>query len=168
MAAPGTTAADGHRRGPGSRLRMWGHRRGLLVGLLVLALLAATAWQLADASSSQSQRRATDAHLAAARAGLAATEHRLGLARTALAAATTQRASAHQALRTEREQLDALARELSGAQATLSAQSVNKGQLGECLGGVEQALNEASVGDVQGAAGSLGAVSASCHAVAGQ
>lgn len=143
-----------------------GHRRRLLLGALgvtfvgavvatvVLMLLAVghdhqqTAHQEAVASHLHQQRRAVEAR------GRVVTSE----------LETTQRlvASLQGTLGRTNASVRAVADQLDTAQADSSANGVDIQNLNVCLAGVQEALNQASVGDDSGAVSSLSSVATSC------
>ncbi len=136
-------------------------RRRLLVvyamGLLVLASVVVAAFQL------HSQWGRTNGSLTTTRAELRRTIQQIATSRAALAKVGHQSTAAGQTLETETARLGADQQQLSAAEANIHNNGVSISDLDTCLSGVEKALNQISLGNTSGAAGTLNGVSASCR-----
>ena len=128
---------------------------------MVLVVLAAG---VAMGASSRAQLHRTDAELTAVRARLHQTVGRARQAESRLAAVTAQATSAAHLLSTETAQLASVQSQLASTEANVFANGVSINNLDTCLSGVEQALNEISLGDQHDAATTLNGVAASCRA----
>jgi len=146
-------------------------RRRRLVLVVVPAVLVGSAVLAAAVRSDlqvRSELRQARSSLSTTRTRLTSTLENLSAVKTSLTATTTQG-------ETLRVALDITAWELAGARANLtttqsSLSNADTGivTLNTCLGGVEKALNQISVGDQSGAVGSISAVAGSCQAAQGQ
>jgi hypothetical protein len=84
-------------------------------------------------------------------------------ARAQLAVDTAQSNQAGHTLSTESAQLAADQAQLAQAQAGVYAQGVSISDLDTCLSGVEESLNQLSLGNESGAATTLSGVAATCQ-----
>lgn len=130
---------------------------GILGGL---ALVGAVVFGVAAHADLDGARGA----LTSGRTTLKRTDALLSSARAKLAAVETQSAEAEQALTGVDGQLAAAQADLARAQADVVDQGVSISALDTCLAGVEQALNQISLGDPSGAAATLQGVGAACQA----
>jgi hypothetical protein len=121
---------------------------------------------LAVGATSRAHLRRTDTQLTAVRARLHRTVGRARVAQAALETVTGQAVSAARVLATETQQLASVQSQLASTEANVFANGVSINDLDSCLAGVEQALNQISLGDQHGAAATLNGVAASCRAAA--
>jgi hypothetical protein len=138
-----------------------GRWRLVLVYGLITAVLAVA---LTVGFGARGRLHGTDAQLMATRARLARTVAAAHRAEAALGVVTAQSNAAAQILGTETSQLASVQAQLATTEANVSAAGVSINNLETCLSGVEQALNEISLGDQHGAASTLNGVAASCRA----
>jgi hypothetical protein len=136
--------------------RRWGY---LVVCLVGVALLSAST---AVAIEAHVQLHRTDGALSSVRARLSQTDTLLIEARAQLAVDTPQSDQAGHSLSTESTQLAADQAQLAQAQAGVYAQGVSISDLDTCLSGVEESLNQLSLGNESGAATTLNGVAATC------
>lgn len=136
----------------------------VLAGVVVLSLLGAG---VASDLAVRSQLRQARASLGVERVRLASTLHELATVQSKLATTSTQRGTLQVALELATWQLSGAKTNLATATTNLSAQQSAITALDTCLGGVERALNQISVGNQSGAVTSLSAVAASCQSVQG-
>lgn len=136
--------------------RRWGFLVACVVGV---ALLSACVVVGVEAHARQHR---TDVALLAVRARLSQTNTLLIQARAQLAVDTTQSDQAGHTLSTESAQLTADQAQLAHAQAGIYAQGVSISDLDTCLSGVEESLNQLSLGNESGAATTLSGVAATC------
>jgi len=116
----------------------------------------------------RSELRHTQSSLAATRSRLAATLHGLSKAQSEVARATSSRGTLQVTLELAMWELSGAQSDLAHANTSLSSQQNDISALDTCLGGVERALNQISVGAQSGAVSSISAVAGSCQAVQGQ
>jgi septal ring factor EnvC (AmiA/AmiB activator) len=126
-----------------------------------VALLAAA---LAAGVGAHAQLDRTNAELTVVRARLHLTVDRAHRAQAGLAAVTAQSTDAARTLATETSQLASVEAQLASTESNVFANGVSINNLNACLSGVEQALNQISLNDQQGAAATLNGVAASCRA----
>jgi hypothetical protein len=128
----------------------------MVVALVVLVLLALSSLEAVHAAE---QQRSTTRSLERARAA----EARTWRVETAHVTATQRQAnSLSRSLEVSESQLYATQSSLIQERDTVFDQGLDITALNTCLGGVEAALNELSVGDDQGAVTSLSQVRGSC------
>ncbi len=139
-----------------------GSRLGWVYAVVVVALVAA----LAVGAASRAHLHRTDTQLTAMRARLHQTVGRAKVAEARLAAVTGQATSAARVLTAETDQLTSVQSQLASTEANVFANGVSISDLDTCLAGVEQALNQISLGDQHGAATTLNGVAASCRGAA--
>jgi hypothetical protein len=149
-------------------------RRVLPVVALLAALALLTTGVVTDlhVRSELGQARSS---LASTRARLSHTRSRLTATLRTLTATTSTLTSVTGERETLRVELSLVAWELSGAESNLataksglSSQQAAIAALGTCLGGVERALNQISVGQQSGAVSSISGVSTSCQSAQSQ
>ena len=135
-------------------------RPGWAYAVVIVALAVA----VAVGATSRAHLHRTDTQLTAVRARLHQTVGRARVAESALGAVTGQATAAARVLATETQQLASVQSQLAATEANVFANGVSINDLDTCLSGVEQALNEISLGDQHGAATTLNGVAASCRA----
>jgi hypothetical protein len=123
--------------------------------------MVAATWVATDATT---QLHRTDAALATEQARVQRTVARVHATEVALHKVSVQSAAAARTLTTESSQLAADESHLTTAEADVTANGVNISDLDACLSGVQQALNEISLGDRPAAEASLDGVAATCRA----
>ncbi len=128
--------------------------------------LAALAVAVPVGVNGRAQLHRTETQLTEVRARLHQTVIRARSAAAALTAVTAQATSAAQVLATETDQLASVQSQLASTEANVFANGVSINGLDTCLSGVEQALNQISLGDQHGAATTLDGVAGSCRAAA--
>jgi hypothetical protein len=136
--------------------RRWGF---LIVCLVGVVLLSAS---IAVGVEAHAQQHRTDAAITATRARLSQSDTLLIEARAQLAVDTAQSDQAGHTLATESAQLATDQAQLANAQAGIYAQGVSISDLDTCLSGVEESLNQLSLGNESGAATTLSGVAATC------
>ncbi len=139
-------------------------RRGLGWTYAVAIVVLAVSVTVGVTSRAHLQR--TDAQLAAVRTRLHQTVRRARTAEAGLTAVTGQATSAADLLASETAQLASVQSQLAATEANVFANGVSINNLDTCLSGVEQALNQISLGDQPDAATTLDGVAASCRAAA--
>jgi len=139
-------------------------RSGIRLGWAYVVVLVALAVAVAVGATSRAQLHRTDTQLTAVRARLHQTVGRARAADTALHAVSAQANGAARLLVTETDQLASVQSQLASTEANVFANGVSINNLDTCLSGVEQALNEISLGDQHDAATTLNGVAASCRA----
>jgi hypothetical protein len=142
---------------PAGGRRRWGFLVVCLVGVVLLSASTAVAVE------AHAQQHRTDAALASVRARLSQMDTLLIEARAQLAVDTAQSNQAGHTLSTESAQLAADQAQLAQAQAGVYAQGVSISDLDTCLSGVEESLNQLSLGNESGAATTLSGVAATCQ-----
>jgi hypothetical protein len=142
---------------PAGGRRRWGFLVVCLVGVVLLSASTAVA------VGAHAQQHRTDAALASVRARLSQMDTLLIEARAQLAVDTAQSNQAGHTLSTESAQLAADQAQLAQAQAGVYAQGVSISDLDTCLSGVEESLNQLSLGNESGAATTLSGVAATCQ-----
>ncbi|HEY5097306.1 MAG TPA: hypothetical protein VII46_04625, partial [Acidimicrobiales bacterium] len=120
----------------------------LAYGLILVVLAVA----LSVAFGARSRLHGTDTQLVATRSRLAGTVARAHRAEAALGVVSAQSAAAGRTLAVETSQLASVQAQLATTEANVSADGVSITNLDTCLSGVEQALNQISIGDQGGAA----------------
>ncbi len=148
----------GNRRGAGRRWSWW---RPALIGAVGLLVLVATV--VVSIGNDHRLVRTNDS-IKATRAELDRTAAEVTAARAHLAAAASQSAAAGTALAAASNQLTQVRAQVASAQAGVRLDGVSISELQTCLSGVDQVLNEISLGDAAGAAAILRQNSASCQA----
>jgi hypothetical protein len=126
-----------------------------------VVLMVAAVWVTADTSA---RLHRADAELAAVRARVQRTVSRIDGTRAALHKVSVQSATAARMLDTESSELATDQSHLSAAEADFTTKGVNISDLTTCLSGVQQALNEISLGDRPDAVTSLDRVGPTCKA----
>ncbi len=139
----------------------WSRWRILVAYGCGIALMVAAGWVAADVTT---QLHRTDATMASVQARVQQTVARVHATQVALHKVSAQSAAAARTLTTETSQLAADESHLSTTEADLTANGVNISDLDACLSGVQQALNEISLGDRSAAEASLDGVAATCRA----
>jgi hypothetical protein len=154
-----TVSYPGDAPRPSKPARTW-LRPGLVyaVGSLVLIAL------IVAAVNGTNRLQRTNDSITATRAELHRTATEVVKARAQLAVSTNQSDAAGRALAAAASQLTQVRAELASAQAGVRLDGVSISELDSCLSGVDQALNQISLGDQAGAAASLGQVAANCKA----
>ena len=143
-------------------------RRTWIVGLVILALVAATVGTLAVDETRTNTRfdrdhaalEATRAQIAVAAGDLASVRHDLDTVNGQVAVDAT-------ALDNDTTKLDGAKTALAHASTDLSLENLAVAGLHTCLGGVEQALNALATGDQNQAVSALEAVAGSCAGAVG-
>ncbi len=168
LGVPRLPAGPGGPKGTGSaprtrsrRGRVHRRRRLAVAYAVAVGLLAAGA---AVAFGARAQLRGTDTQVAAVQGRLQGTLERARRAQADLTLVTAQSTAAAGTLATETSQLAAVETQLASTEANVYANGISIDNLDACLAGVEQALNQISLGDQHGAAVSLDGVAASCRA----
>lgn len=152
--------------GPAHRVRRerttgWRRWRLLTAYGCGVVLLVAAVWVAADTTA---QLHRTDAELATVQARVQQTVARIQVTRVALHKVSVQSAAAARMLGTESSELATDQSHLSAAEADVTTNGVNISDLNTCLSGVQQALNEISLGDRPDAVASLDRVGPTCKA----
>jgi hypothetical protein len=129
----------------------------MVVLMAVSVVAVVVGWQ------AHARLRHTNSSLVAERALVQRTLVSLAEARGSLASVSSQSAAAAATVATEEHQLAGVQTQLANAQANEVSQGVNIADLDQCLAGVEQALNEVSLGNPTGAASTLHAVATDCQ-----
>lgn len=144
----------------GVRARPW--RRWVTLGTAVV-VVAILAWALtAYDLGTRSELRSGDARLALLRHETAVVQGRLAAVRLQLTVAHGRQTAAHQALGTAEAELSATDTRLSTASWVAGLETGEVESLGTCLAGVEESLNQLSIGDTTGALQSLATVHTAC------
>lgn len=153
--------------GPGrSLLRFPSRRWRVATGAAVLALALATGCLLVVSDvQGRTEIRTTDVSLATVDHQLKGVQSELAGVRHRLAAADSGAATVTRSFDAAQSQLATTQKSLSAAEAGLHSQGVNLAALNNCLSGVEQALNEISVGQTSGGLATLRAASSACSAL---
>jgi hypothetical protein len=138
----------------------WPGRTAVTSVVGALILVTAVAASLFD----HDRLQRTDASIATTRADLHRTLTEIAGARNRLAKAAQASGAAANALVTASTQLSAVQAQLTAAQTTIRLDGVNIADLDTCLTGVNQALNEISLGNQSGAAAILHQYEGSCQA----
>jgi hypothetical protein len=125
-----------------------------------VVLMVAAVWVTADTSA---RLHRTDVELAAIRTRVQHTVARIHVTRVALHKVSVQSAAAARMLDTESSALATDQSHLSAAEADVTTNGVNISDLNTCLSGVQQALNEISLGDRPAAVTSLDRVGPTCR-----
>jgi hypothetical protein len=128
------------------------------MGVVVLVVAVAFGVRVHD------QLHRTDRSLADARASLHRASLQLAADRGAEVGVARAADTTGRVLAASENTLDALQTRLSGAEADDYLAGINISDLDQCLAGVEQALNQLSLSDPEGAFVSLTAVSPQCTA----
>ncbi len=139
-------------------------RAAVLAGCAALVLFSLGV--LSDLGA-RSELESANAAIASGSVSIHRQTTRLDAARAALASVTRQRDFEQAAVDMESAQVSEIGASLSAANRGAFYQGIDLGALNSCLIGVEMSLNQASVGDDQGALGSLNAVGTSCHTASG-
>jgi hypothetical protein len=125
-----------------------------------LILVTATVAGIVD----HARLQRTDTSLAAVRTELHRTLTTVSATKARLATVTGQAGAAGTALAAASNQLTTVQAELASAETGVRLDGVSISELDACLSGVDRALNEISLGDQSGAAGSLRQVASTCQA----
>jgi hypothetical protein len=125
-----------------------------------VVLLVGAVWVTVDTAA---RLHRTDAELAAVQARVQHTVARIHVTRVALHKVSVQSATAARLLDTASSELAADQSHLSAAEADVTTNGVNIADLNTCLSGVQQALNEISLGDRPAAVTSLDRVGPTCR-----
>ena len=144
----------------GSTPRSW------VIALTIFAVFAGgLGFMVGNEHQANIQTDQTHATQHATRRHLAIVESDLTAVRRQLQADSSTTAGVLSALAQDSTQLSGVRAELSGAESSMAIQGTAIVDLQVCLGGVEQALNALSVGDLGQALSHLSAVGASCEKV---
>lgn len=135
-------------------------RSVLAYGIGCLIVLAAVVASVISHSTLQR----TDASIAELHVQLHRTSVQIGRARTRLAQAEQEAGAAASALASASDQLGKVQAQLASAQSNIQIDGVNIANLDTCLSGVNQALNEISLGDQSGASAILDRYAGNCQA----
>jgi septal ring factor EnvC (AmiA/AmiB activator) len=133
-------------------------------GLVAVVLAVASLLVVSDRSA-RTEIRSADVSLASAQHQLAGVRSQLSIVERHLAGARAWRAGVTHSFDSAQSTLASTESALSQAQANVHSQGVDIGKLDACVGAVEQALNQISVGQTSGGLATLRASSSSCAAL---
>jgi hypothetical protein len=143
--------------------RRWSRRTRWVVGVSAITLfVAASGWLIADQVTQRDDYDRAHASLVTTQQRTDTASARLEVLRSDLRVLKTQLGSDTTALNQDSSQLLGARTSLSAAQTHVGEQASLITSLQTCLGGVEQALNQLSVGKQPGAIAALNSVSSSC------
>jgi hypothetical protein len=138
------------------------HRRRWL-WVVYAVLIATLAASLADAVASHGRLSRTDAALQVEQAKVRQANASLLAVHRELLQADGLADNAAQVLARETAQLTSVRSQLAAAEADQFENGVSIAHLTACLSGVQQALNQISLGDTAGAAATINGVSSTCQ-----
>jgi septal ring factor EnvC (AmiA/AmiB activator) len=153
--------------GPGRGLLRFPSRRWrVATGAAVLAVALATGCLLVVSDvQARTEIRTTEVSLATVDQRLSGVQSELARARRRLAAADSGAATVTGSFDAAQSTLATTRKSLSAAEAGIHSQGVDLGVLNSCLSGVEEALNQISVGQTSAGLATLRAAASSCAAL---
>ncbi len=153
-----------HRTAPPRRHRsLWSWHSRLVTTTVVVVLVALATTAVVVGWRAHTGLRHTTTSVVAEQARLHQTLGSLAEARSSLAAVSSQSSVAAASLAADERQLASVQSQLAKAQANEVSQGINIADLDQCLAGVEQALNQVSLGNPAGAATTLHGVATECR-----
>lgn len=135
-----------------------------LVSLTVLAVLAATCTLTVTDLAGRAEVHGTDSEIARAEALLDRASTQLAATKARADDVGMQARDVAALVLAAQATIDSTEASISKTEQGISVDGVDISELDRCLGGVVQALDQVTVGQVQGALSSLEAVSGSCSA----
>jgi type II secretory pathway pseudopilin PulG len=142
----------------------WWRRPGWALVVVSVVILAAVAVLVGWGLHTRAQAAATTRTTESVQRQVHRTLEQLRTTQGQLSTVTAQEQSANATLSTDTALLKTQQAELSQDQSTISAQGVNISKLQACLTGIQETLNEISLGDTAHAVASLQAVAPDCTA----